>query len=745
MSDYVSEISKFIEHGSSQTDPETYVTDLIDKIPAKQVGRVISSAARRIPLYPLGRIVLTLLKNRLNRDDELFDELSGFLTLQTATLDLRTVLLAILGGCSRHDQGRQELLFRRLGQIADSDRQPVGLRVLALHAQKPDVTPEVTALLGKFLKSGSPALVDGAASVVASWSSDGHSVPAELTTALVEIAKASPAKALKSSGVMMALATLKTRAATRVLKDLVNQVRTAEEQASILGAAGNLLSDYLLSRLIRQVIDTGDDNASQVLRAIFVDDPGRLASLYRAGHLHEYLYGLVLAADLIGAIEAKHLLELRRHSDRAISQLAQRAILLAPAHAELAHLQSRAGQLDSRAAQMTPAQLLELDSLLVKSQSLLETMYPPDQGKVEGGYNTGYHKADAIYRDLGYLQYMGIQNHWHAFLYQGFEVLNGTHVGVMKALQNDGNKMRFDLASASFPANSSVREKMQQLQDDFHARLQEAGVGSPYPLHGGHRTPGLSAGIAEQIAGTGELMGQKGSAIGYTFINMLDHKGNTWNGTINDIQRVRCDGVVEFCYEKNGQRVSSGIDSSEWNISRAGNRFLDNHNSFHTWFYDDGELCPRIQAGDHSDPNDTHSAAPADATRMTTDEGPELPQVADFYVNPQAWFLAPMIGFRIEAARYNHVYVRLTVSRNGGPFHFVRTEDPYGGEDAEVADWQFVKVHTGRDIVGWWLGKTVTGPNHAFESGPFEFRIVAVDLAGNVSELRRVTVQEIWP
>jgi hypothetical protein len=740
MTDYVSEIRGFIKDGSRGADPQAYLTDLINKIPTDRVGPVLYDATRGLPVYSLGYILVTLLQERLDRDDELFEALCGFLTLGAPVVEFRTVLIDILRGHARRQERRRQALQRALQQIALSERQPVRLRAVALRALKLTPTPESTGWLTTFVKSSSPTLIDAAAAVVATWLVDGHTPPAAIETALVKYARTTPGRAIRSPGVVAALATLKTPGATKMLHTLVRGIRTVVERSSILSAAGDQLDTDLLAQLTRQVMDTHDDESARLLRATFMENPKRLADLHATRHFAEYLYGLVLAPDLIDTVEARRILDLSREPDEALRRSARRAIMLAPAHAELAQLQSKVGQLYPGIATMKTADAVELVNIFNQLENLLESLFPSDPGKVENGYNTGYHKADAIYRDLGEVQYAGIQNHWHAFLYQGFEVIAGSSAGAMTTVQHDGSKMRFDTSLINFPADSSVRQRMQQLQANFHLILQQAGMFSPYPLHGGHRTPGITADIAEKIVSTGDQMGKKGNAIAYTFASMLEHKGNTWNGTVNDIHSLRCDGVVEFCYEKNDQRVCGGIDSSRWNIAQPNTNRLDNHNDFHTWAYSDGELCPRIQAGDKSDPNDWHSAAPNDATRMSVDEGPELPKVTKFYVTPRWFLFPPIIGFNIEAPRYNHVYVRLTVSRDGGPFHIVLTEN---SEDAAL--WQFEKVHTDRDIASFWLGKTLNGPDHAHQNGPFEFRLVAVDLAGNVSELRRVTVANLWP
>ncbi len=67
-----------------------------------------------------------------------------------------------------------------------------------------------------------------------------------------------------------------------------------------------------------------------------------------------------------------------------------------------------------------------------------------------------------------------------------------------------------------------------------------------------------------------------------------------WNGYIHDIDDSRCDSFTEFGYEKNGVHVSRGCI----NITSPGDYYLDMHNNFHNNAYQQGELCPKIQAGE---------------------------------------------------------------------------------------------------------------------------------------------------
>jgi len=56
----------------------------------------------------------------------------------------------------------------------------------------------------------------------------------------------------------------------------------------------------------------------------------------------------------------------------------------------------------------------------------------------------------------------------------------------------------------------------------------------------------------------------KDSDIVYTFNDVLEYKDISWDGTLGDIKSLRCDGLVEFCYEWNnidvwGEKAGNGV------------------------------------------------------------------------------------------------------------------------------------------------------------------------------------------
>jgi hypothetical protein len=350
-------------------------------------------------------------------------------------------------------------------------------------------------------------------------------------------------------------------------------------------------------------------------------------------------------------------------------------------------------------------------------------------------FSTGWHWGDALYRDLE--THLGNAEHWHAAIYTGFSIdLHGQ--GVMTGVNATGDVTSFYTDTVrSFEARRSfasstidVADTMALLRDDFVRTFAPSTA-----FHGSRHVPGISPQQRRNIANSALAMLNKG--IAYTWMDMLRHRGNAWDGTVAGISDTRCDGIVEYAYESNGIRVCGGLDPSRWNIAAPGVSSLDNHNDFHNHAYDPGELCPRIQAGDQA----------SDSTFVETPSNPPIIRV--FEVFSFASIFVPSIWLQVETADYSSALVRLTVSKDGGPFFFVRTEDPYGttSPPAIVADWDWVTVPVGLGTLrqfGWWMGQTVGGPNYHNRNGNFEFRLVAVDRGGNVSSLVSRTVRIEW-
>jgi hypothetical protein len=106
----------------------------------------------------------------------------------------------------------------------------------------------------------------------------------------------------------------------------------------------------------------------------------------------------------------------------------------------------------------------------------------------------------------------------------------------------------------------------------------------------------------------------------------------------------------------------------------------------------------------------------------------------------------PSIWFGVVAAAYEIVYVRITVSLAGGPWHTVVTDDPYGNTSTLVGGWRWhpVPANTQASLYTFWEGQTDDGTAFAGQDGAYTFRLVAIDRGGNVSATVSRTVTIAW-
>jgi hypothetical protein len=266
--------------------------------------------------------------------------------------------------------------------------------------------------------------------------------------------------------------------------------------------------------------------------------------------------------------------------------------------------------------------------------------------------------------------------------------------------------------------NCIVGDEMKKLFDEF---LEDFEVDKTHPYHGARRTPDMSKDDRLNLLNKSADLLNRG--IHYTFWDMLVSCGDGWDGSISDIDLLRCDGVVEYTYESCGKKVCAGTEVSKWNISAAGNAHLQSHEDLHTWDLNPGELCPRVQAGDEG--NDTTFIKPKKsvpivqkfAVEKETDDGGDI----------------IVIKLNVQSSEYYNVYVRIIVGPSGGPFHFAVTTGAPNFPSGIAGKWMFKEVDEGTDHIAYWPGDT-SGQDYYGINATYEFRAVAVDKGGNVSE-----------
>ncbi len=354
----------------------------------------------------------------------------------------------------------------------------------------------------------------------------------------------------------------------------------------------------------------------------------------------------------------------------------------------------------------------------------------------ENAFVTEFHVADALYRDLMVPnceedRWNCLNNHWHTGVYLGINIdydtaiMRGIHASPnIRSLRN------INIFEANQPVqtpSTSVAASMRTLRAEFLLAFAEGSIKPRF--HGARRALDITPQQRLNVAATASALYSKG--IGYTAQDMIDWSlnwpwNNKWDGKIDAISQIRCDGVVEFSYEQNGIQVCAGRDVNLWNISLPGKEHPENHNTLHTGSYNLGELCPRIQAGDTS--NSPHMGAHDTELRRI----PTIPpQIAIFKIG---FFSFPAFFFNVETDAYLTCYVRITVKCNGGPWQYPITEDNYTTNTTRLTDWRFQEAPVNvLNASSFWKGKTTDGHNFYGNNAPFQFRIVAVDLGGNVS------------
>lgn len=717
-------LRRILENREPAQSPADAIPRLFQEKPAGDAARVLWEATHDLDAMTLGNHVFPAIRKQLRADDAVFGAMVGLVANRRIKPAFRVALLTFLDNAvrARKDRGLYQQMLRG---VAGSSAQPAVVRVAAVRYMGGDAGPDSVKVIQGLLKCGKAPLVNAAAAVLARWKDRRAKgkrvvVPTALAHLLARYALSSPKQALRSSAVIGALA----RFSPPALGKLAGKARSPEDLECLLGAAGSRMDVRLLAQLLRSVMRRPTPDVKSVLQGVLAMTPAHLSALDKAGFHHEYLYASSLAPHLEEKRAVSRLDKLRHSPDKLVASRARSFIrtLSAPKRPQ-----------SMRRALAAPA--------------------PPPVAaaakKLAVEYSTGFHLGDALYRDLlnqAVVNTFG--QHWHTSIYCGFDYERGN--GCMLAVNAGGNLAEIAglkdcifkcSASRSFgDPGTDVADSMRKLKDGFI--LEFAEQNRSVKFHGSRRPPGLTPAQRRAIAAT--ACGLLKKDIRYIPDDMLNYKWNDydgWTGEIEAIWNIRCDGVVEYCYEKNGVQVCSGGNTTFANIASPGAEHLRNHNDFHGGNYNPGELCPRIQAGDHGDP----AHATASDTTFVANDPTVPPAIADFQVSTSG--AVPLISFRINTDAYDDVFVRLTVSKDGPKYAFVRTQEPAAGAEpsAVVADWQFHVVPARDAVCAYWTGKTAGGPDYEVQDGDFTFRIVAVDRGGNVSELQAITQTIQWP
>jgi flagellar hook assembly protein FlgD len=250
------------------------------------------------------------------------------------------------------------------------------------------------------------------------------------------------------------------------------------------------------------------------------------------------------------------------------------------------------------------------------------------------GNRNGFELGDAMYRTSKASPY---NNHGHAGIFGGFTTDNGNYQILLMqtsgyasglfGIPNIWSGNNQILKSNKLGLNNGIFNLQLALDDLFIPKKSKDENAFLYDY--GNTYLGTTS-VASMTPTQRNLVVSYATSIvnedpGYTFEDIIDPKNHfynwwwrhTWDGTVSDIDEIRCDGYVEYPYEKAGVMVSG------WrNIGDAGNANVDYHNDLHNGDAQSSELCPMIQA--NIDYDGTYNGGMSSTMQPTVVEPPSI-------------------------------------------------------------------------------------------------------------------------
>jgi len=651
----------------------------------------------------LGYYVFPGLQRKLTEDKAFLDEIVKLIKQSALSERLIAHCILMLANYYRRTKGStppaEFVEFIRLVATSDEIAPAVRARVARLLTRIPEKDrqgiPEV------LIASGDAKLIEAACHTIGRWPVTALAEHQGLIDRLLAYVQQSPHKALDHPQILRTLARIDRRRAEEAFEGLMDHVRSGKDITRLAACLGPGRSPKLLAKTI-VTAKTKGVKGSQAIRHLIRQEPALLDRLYQGGHYQDMMEVIKTDPTTFGAAALDYLDRIPAAEENSVREAAElrREITTARNNASLSRT-----NLHRRRCRATAELPTEPGSTL-RHGTLKQPLFAE--------YTTGFNMGDALYRHTHIID-PTCHNHWHAGIFQFFQFLPTAAgvAGVMRGVHMTGFPGAvepFEAESHAFsPPGCQVAAAMKNLYDQF---LEEFLVDSDHPFHGARQTPVMSKRDRIDLLQKSEELTHR--SIYYTFADMLDWHGTQWGGDVDDIDNLRCDGVVEYTYEACGKKVCSGTQAANWNIAAPGNQHPESHADLHTWGLNDGELCPKVQAG--AEGNDT--------TLIPTQKS--APEVTEFTIHEEAQpdGNVVVIKFNVKSDDYHSVYVRLLVGPEGGPFEFVTTAalDEFG----IAGQWRFKKVDAGTNHFAYW-------PMGANAAANLEFRLVAVDKGGNVS------------
>ncbi|WPB77633.1 HEAT repeat domain-containing protein [Archangium violaceum] len=712
MTYHMHKLARKLEQAVSEKTHHAAITataKLFEALSGPEAAALLASQGAALPIDTLGFVVLPALRDRLRRDDALFESLVELAKKKSLSRELKHVLLDFLDDAARHvgEGPRLESFHQALRDIAAHRRERPELRGLAARLLARSRSAHTATVLDQLLAESNPRVVSGAAHTIGIWHAEGVKASASLLKKLLKWAQVHPRKTVLSPAILGTVAQAGGIRGQAAIQAALREAKDGRQLAQVLAATGVHLGGRQLADVIRRLEGTEESEGEWVVKGLFRSQPEALQRLYQAGQYREMAYVLALVPDAASALSASEL---------------KNVLAVAPS--------ASSKRLRSLLRSFQPLAESGVGKRLKRSQQHKDMLSLP----LNKGFETGFHLADALYRSL--LTHYGNADHWHTALFLGFSG-NAAGTGEFKGINASkgigwSDTIAFFSAKQDFggPA-ADLGARMQNLRKAFLTSFAEGHEN--HPFHGARSVPNLLAKQRAQIAQTAASF--FGKDIWWTWVDMLDYRGWDWTGKVQDIDETRCDGLIEYSYEVNGIKVCRGEDSNKWNISKADTDYVENHNDFHNHAYNPGELCPKVQAGNDG----------SDSTFVVS--MPQRPVITGFFAEQFSPSAVPVLLLRVTAPKSPDVFARLIVRKKGGStFHFAQTEEPVKPmKGTPVGPWRFMKIPQSENVFAFWAGKTQGGPDFSGENGTYEFRLQVVDCGGNVSDQQMVEVSVDWP
>ncbi|MBZ4021745.1 hypothetical protein CKO11_04635 [Rhodobacter sp. TJ_12] len=711
----------------------------LDNTPQAQIADLLAEVQRRADAKTVVQVVMPVLHHHWT--DNPTACAAAFELVFDRRFD-RGVTFALLQGLARAVAGHEKLA----GPFVDSMEKVIGTPSIALSERAYALRlvgaypgRKVRQLLQTAARAPEPELLNAAADVLLRWhKGDAGKAPA-VAKALVAAALEHPDRALRAPRLLRYLAQARPGGALKAFAAALSAAKTGQDFAMLLRASGPWIAPRSLAQIIDAARKDPQDALAPALRGLFSAYPELAEKLHQAGRSDLFLQALVMVPEAM---------------QRSSSMAMLREILQAPGGSKKRKIAEGLiiGEI-VRPAGDHP--LLTWD----RPREIVGTQAPAVTAQ---GWASGMQLADAAYCQLNLspIDIPGVSDdlgeHWHAALVAGFGPTSQSYQFQFAGIQVDNWSAPFNEVLPFRAYSSTIQARDADLVAEARA-LKDGWIAGMHTdaasFEGARGIPSLDPATRRRIVNTAELL--IGESITYCLYDMLLWDGwplpwGSFDGTPSDIFALRCDGLIEYVYERNQVRVCGGSVAGQWNISD----FPQNHNKFHghllgtscaEWNYTQGELCPRIQAGAVG--NDTQLEIPPLLK-------PEISAIrnAQFcgYQN---------IGLTLSASASRYVYLRILVGRHGRPGRYIlKTVNPVGlsvGYDDVVWALHGVDVQSGGgDVNLMWDGQTVrtplrllqtygvqivvtpeeAGPNFNGQDGVYDFVFQCIDEGANVSD-----------